>query len=91
MWMHKPSAHIHRLATGEGTTDGTFKGFPGWHPDFVGHSTTKSITLIKSLIGPDFGESTFLADLNNVIAATIKESDDEPSIAEVWSRPNWPH
>jgi hypothetical protein len=82
---------VHRLATGEGTSDGTSKGFPGWHLDYVGHSATKSATLIESLTGPDFRESAFLADLDNMIAAAIKESDDEPkSIAEVRSRPNWP-
>jgi hypothetical protein len=30
----KPSAHVRRLATGEGTTDGTSQGLPGWHPHF---------------------------------------------------------
>src|SRR6266851_1064064 len=38
----KPSAHVRRLATGEGTTDGTSQGFPGWHPEHVGHSAAKS-------------------------------------------------
>ncbi len=82
---------MHRLATGEGTSDGTSKGFLGWHPDFVRHSAAKSTTLIESLAGPDFGDSAFLADHNNIIAAAIKESEDEPkTIAEARSRPDWP-
>jgi hypothetical protein len=87
----KPSAHVRRLATGEGTVDGISKGFPGWHPDYVGHSVTKSATLIESLAGPNFGDSAFLMDLDSVIVAAIKESEDKPkTIAEAWSHPNWP-
>jgi hypothetical protein len=32
----KPSVHVHRLAMGEGTMDGTSKGFLGWHLDYIG-------------------------------------------------------
>jgi len=91
-WMRKPSTHVQRLATGEGTSDGTSKGFPGWHPDYVRHSVTKSALLIEALAGPDFGDSTFLTDLNNVIAAAIKELDGNlKTVSNVWSCPDWPH
>jgi hypothetical protein len=89
---HKLSAHVHRLATGEGTMDGSSQSFPGWHLDYAGHSTTKSASLIEALAGPDTGDSAFLANLNNVIAAAIKESDGDPKTAsEVQSRSDWPH
>jgi hypothetical protein len=63
----KPSVHMRRLAMGEGTMDSTFKGFLGWHLDYVGHSATKSTTLIKSLAGLNFRDSAFLLDLDSVI------------------------
>jgi len=88
----KPSAHVRRLATGEGTTDGSSQSFLGWHPDYAGHSATKSASLIEALAGLDAGDSTFLADLDNVIAAAIKELDSDPkTVSKVWSRSNWPH
>ena len=74
----KPSAHVHWLAMGEGMTDGSSQSFLGWHPDDAGHSATKSTLLIEALAGPDAGDSAFLADLDNVIAAAIKESDGDP-------------
>jgi len=84
--------HVRRLATGEGTVDGISKGFLGWHPDYVGHSVTKSATLIESLAGPNFRDSAFLTDLDSIIVAAIKESEDEPkTIAKAWSHPDWPH
>jgi hypothetical protein len=80
------------LATCEGTADGTSQSFPGWYPDHVGHSATRSTSLIKVLAGPDAGDSTFLADLDSVITAAIKESDgDLKTVSEAWSCPNWPH
>jgi len=91
-WMRKPSTHVWRLATGEGTSDGTSKGFLGWHPDYVRHSTTKSTLLIEVLVGPDFGDSAFLANLDNVIMAAIKELDgDLKTVSNMWSHPDWPH
>ena len=84
--------HVCRLATGKGTTDSTSKGFPGWHLDYVRHSATKSAMLIESLAGLNFRDSAFLADLDSVIAAAIKESEDEPkTIAKAQSYPDWPH
>ena len=81
--------HVRRLATGEGTSDSTSQGFPGWHLDYVRHSATKSMTLIESLAGLDFRDSAFLADLNSVIMAAIKESDRDPkTVAEAWSHPD---
>jgi hypothetical protein len=89
--MRKPLAHVCRLATGKGMLDGTSQGFPGWHPDYAGHSTTKSTSLIESLAGSDFGESAFLADLDNVIVVAIKEADGDPkTVSEAHSRPDWP-
>jgi len=76
---------------GEGTTDGTSQGFPGWHPDYAGHSVTKSASLIESLTGPDFRDSTFLTDLDNVIMVAIKEADGDPkTVSEAHSCPDWP-
>jgi hypothetical protein len=91
-WTCKPSAHVRRLAMGEGMTDGSSQSFPGWHLNYAGHSATKSTSLIEALAGPDTGDSAFLADLNNVIVVAIKESDGDPkTLSEVQSRSNWPH
>ena len=87
----KPSAHVRRLATGEGTSDGISQGFPGWHPDYAGQSVATSAMLLQSLGGPDFGDHAFLADLDGVIAAAIRESEGDPkTVSEAQSRPNWP-
>jgi hypothetical protein len=88
----KPSAHVRQLATGEGTTDGTSQSFPGWHLDHTRHSVTKSASLIEALAGPDAGDSAFLADLDTIIVAAIKEADGDPkTVSEARSHPDWPH
>jgi hypothetical protein len=95
MWQstqtHKPLAHVRRLATGEGMTDGSSQSFPGWHLDYAGHSMTKSASLIEVLAEPDMGDSAFLADLDNVIVVAIKESDGDPkTVSKARSRSDWP-
>jgi len=72
-------------------TDGTSQSFLGWHPDYAGHSVTKSVLLIEALAGPDAGDSAFLADLDNIIAAAIKEANGDPkTVSEACSYPDWP-
>jgi hypothetical protein len=71
--------------------DGTSQSFLGWYPDHVGHSMTRSASLIKALTGPDAGDSAFLADLDSVIAVAIKESDgDLKTVPKARSHPDWP-
>ena len=90
-WTCKLLAHVRWLATGEGMMDGSSQSFLWWHPDYARHSVTKSVSLIEALAGPDAGDSTFLANLDNVIVAAIKESDSDPkTVSEVQSRSDWP-
>jgi hypothetical protein len=87
----KPSAHVHRLATGKGMSDGTFQGFPGWHLDYAGQSMAMSTMLLQLLRGLDFGNHAFLADLDGVITAAIRESEGDPkTVSEARSHPDWP-
>jgi len=47
--------------------------------------------LIEALAGLDFGDSTFLTNLDNIITAAIKESDsDQKTVSNAQSHPNWP-
>jgi hypothetical protein len=80
------------ISLGKGTADGTSQSFLGWYLDHVRHSATRSVSLIEALAGPDTGDSTFLANLDSVIAVAIKESDGDPkTVSEVWSCPDWPY